>query len=257
MPASHGQFTWYELMTTDTAAAKAFYGDVVGWGTRDVPMPGMTYTLLTVGETPVCGLMQQPEQARQMGAPPSWLGYVAVDDVDAASEQAKRLGGTVHMAPTDIPDVGRFAVFGDPQGATIGVFKWSSPDMGGVPAVDTPGRTGWHELLAADWEKAFAFYQPLFGWQKGDAMDMGPMGTYQLFSTGGEASIGGMFNKPPAVPACFWLYYFNVPDFDAATERMKAGGGAIMNGPMEVPGGHWIVQCTDPQGAMFALVGRR
>jgi predicted enzyme related to lactoylglutathione lyase len=85
---------------------------------------------------------------------------------------------------------------------------------------------------------------------------MGAMGIYQLFSIGGS-TIGGMFNKLAVVPATFWLYYFNVGDFDVAVARVKAGGGEIANGPMEVPGGSWIVQAKDPQGAMFALVGRR
>jgi uncharacterized protein len=256
MPASHGRFTWYELMTTDTGAAKKFYSSVVGWGTQDVPMPGMTYTLLTAGETRVAGLMELMEKAREMGAPPGWLGYVAVDDVDATTEQAKRLGGSVHMPPMDIPDVGRFAVLADPQGAALGLFRWADPSPGQDSEPGVPGHTGWHELMASDWEKAFAFYSALFGWQKGEAADLGPMGTYQPFSAGGQ-EVGGMFNKPPAVPACFWLYYFNVGDFDAAVERVKAGGGTIVNGPMEVPGGSWIVQATDPQGAMFALVGQK
>ncbi len=256
MSASHGRFTWYELMTTDTAAAKKFYSSVVGWGTQDMPMPGMTYTLLTAGETRVAGLMELMQQAREMGAPPAWLGYVAVDDVDATTEQAKRLGGSVHMPPMDIPDVGRFAVLADPQGAALGLFRWADPSPGQDAEPGTPGHTGWHELMAADWEKAFAFYSALLGWQKGEAVDLGPMGTYQLFSVGGQ-EVGGMFNKPPAVPACFWLYYFTVDDFDAAVGRVKAGGGTIINGPMEVPGGSWIVQATDPQGAMFALTGRK
>jgi predicted enzyme related to lactoylglutathione lyase len=87
-------------------------------------------------------------------------------------------------------------------------------------------------------------------------MDMGAMGTYQIFSADGQM-IGGMFTKPPAVPAPFWLYYFVVDAIDAAIERVKAGGGQILNGPMEVPGGDWIIQGRDPQGAMFALVGKR
>jgi len=96
----------------------------------------------------------------------------------------------------------------------------------------------------------------VFGWQKGEAHDMGPMGTYQLFSVGGMP-IGGMFNKPPVVPATFWIYYINVDAVEPAAVRVKAGGGQIANGPMEVPGGSWIVQCKDPQGATFALVGKR
>ena len=121
--------------------------------------------------------------------------------------------------------------------------------------LDAPGRVGWHELLAADWEKALAFYGGLFGWQKADA-DVGEMGTYQLFSAAGQ-TIGGMLTKPATIPAPFWLYYFNVGDIDAAAQRVEAGGGEIFAGPFEVPGGSWIVQCTDPQGAIFALEGQR
>jgi len=121
--------------------------------------------------------------------------------------------------------------------------------------LDARGRVGWHELLAADCEKAFAFYAELFGWQKADA-DTGAMGTYQLFSAGGQ-TVGGMFTKPAMEPVPFWLYYFNVGDIDLAIRRVKTGGGAILNGPIEVPGDRWIVQCTDPQGAIFALEGKR
>jgi predicted enzyme related to lactoylglutathione lyase len=256
MSDSQGRFVWYELMTTDTGAAKSFYGTVVGWGTQDSNMPGMTYILFTVGETQVGGLMDQPEEARKMGAPPSWIGYVAVDDVDATADRAKRLGGTVHVPPTDIPNVGRFAIIADPQRAVLALFKSSTPRQDQPAEPGTPGHAGWHELYAADWEKAFAFYNELFGWQKAEAMDMGQMGTYQLFSVGGQ-TIGGMFNKPPTVPAPGWLFYFNVGDIDAATERVKAGGGRILIDPMEVPGGGWIIQGMDPQGAMFALVGKR
>jgi uncharacterized protein len=253
---AHGSFVWHELMTTDTQTAKVFYGKVVGWGGQDASMPGMQYTLFTAGETRVCGLMDLPEQARAMGAPPSWLGYVGVDDVDATVDRVKRLGGAVHVPPTDIPNVGRFAVVADPQAAVFGLFKWLTPSPDQSTAPGTPGHVGWHELMAADWEKAFAFYAELFGWQKAEAVDLGAMGTYQLFSVGGQA-IGGMFTKPPMVPVPFWLYYFNIGDIDAGAERVKAGGGQILNGPMEVPGGSWIVQCGDPQGAMFALVGSR
>jgi predicted enzyme related to lactoylglutathione lyase len=256
MATSPGSFVWYELMTTDTEAAKAFYSNVIGWSAQDASMPDMTYTLFKVGDVPAAGLMNLPEEARRMGAPPSWMGYVAVDDVDATAERVKSLGGAVHVAPSDIPNVGRFSVVADPQGAALALFKSSNPAQDQPAELGAPGRAGWHELFAADWEKAFVFYAELFGWQKADAIDMGPMGTYQLFSAGGSP-IGGMFNKPPPVPAPFWLYYVSVGDFDAAAERAKAGGGQILNGPMEVPGGSWIVQAMDPQGAMFALVGRR
>ena len=253
MVNSHGRFVWYELMTTDVEAAKAFYTKVVGWGTRDASMPGRAYTLFTVGEASVSGLMNLPEDARKMGVKPSWMGYVGVDDVDATADRIKRLGGAVYVPPTDIPNICRFSVVADPQTATLALFKWLKPGQEQPAELGAPGRVGWHELLAADWEKALAFYGELFGWQKADA-DIGAMGTYQLFSAGGQ-TIGGMFTKPPMVPVPFWLYYFNIGDIDAAAKRVKAGGGQILDGPFEVPGGSWIAQCTDPQGAIFALEG--
>jgi uncharacterized protein len=256
MSSSHGKFVWYELMTTDTAAAAAFYRGVVGWGTRDAGMPNMSYTILTVGEISVGGLMALPESACSAGARPSWTGYVAVDDVDASATKVTQAGGAIHRAPADIPGVGRFAIVSDPQGAVLALFKGSTEQQEQPPTPGTPGHAGWHELLAADREAAFGFYSKLFGWTKGEPLDMGPMGIYQLFARGSE-TIGGMMTKPKAVPAPFWLYYLNVEGINAARARVQAGGGQILNGPHEVPGGSWIIQCLDPQGAMFALVGPR
>jgi predicted enzyme related to lactoylglutathione lyase len=255
MADSHGRFVWYELMTTDTDGAKAFYGNVLGFGTRDAAIPGVAYSIFTLAETGIGGLMDLPDDAKKMGAPPSWVGYVGVDDVDAIVGRIQHLGGTAYVPPTDIPNTGRFAVVADPQRAPFAVFKPLTP-IENRPEQGMPGRVGWHELLAADWEKAFAFYADLFGWQKAEAVDMGVMGTYQLFAASGQ-TLGGMFNKPAMIPAPFWLYYFNVDNIDAAATRVKEGSGEILNGPMQVPGGSWIVQCKDPQGAVFALVGPR
>jgi predicted enzyme related to lactoylglutathione lyase len=253
MPEATGSFVWYELMTTDTGAAKAFYGQAVGWGLQE--MPEMSYTLFTAGDAPVGGLMSLPEDARKAGAPPGWLGYVAVEDVDAATARVKQLGGAVHTPPTDIPNIGRFAVVADPQRATFALFRGQGPAPE-RPEPGTPGHVGWHELYADDWEAAFEFYAALFGWRKADAIEIGETGIYQLFSAGGQ-TIGGMFNRLSTVPATFWLFYVNVADIDAAAGRVTDGGGKVLNGPMQVPGGDWIVQCSDPQGAMFALVGKR
>jgi uncharacterized protein len=251
----HGRFVWYELMTTDTEAAKAFYAQVVGWGTQDASMPGIAYSLFTAGQTSVGGLIELPEDAKKVGARPSWVGYVGVNDVDATTDRVKQLGGVVHVPPTDIPNVSRFSVVADPQMATLALFKWLKADQGQPAELDMLGGVGWHELLAADWEKAWPFYGELFGWQKA-AADLGALGTYQLFSAAGQ-TVGGMFTKPPTVPAPFWLYYFNVDDIDVAARRVKAGGGQILSGPIEVAGGNRTVQCADPQGAIFALVGNR
>jgi hypothetical protein len=251
----HGRFVWYELMTTDMEAAKAFYAKVVGWGMEDASMPGMAYTLFTVGGASVSGLMGLPEAAKELGAKPSWVGYVAVDDVDSAADRITQLGGAVHVPPTDIPNISRFSVVADPQMATLVLVKWLKPRREQPVALGTPGHIRWHELLAADCEQAFVFYGELFGWQKADG-EIDATDAYQSFVAGGQ-TIGGMFTKPATVPIPFWLYYFNVGDIDAAAKRVTAGGGEILNGPREVSDGSWSIVCTDPQGATFALVGKR
>lgn len=245
-------FVWYELMTTDPAAAQAFYGSVMGWQAADSGMPGMQYTLLSAGPHQVGGLMALPAEAAAAGVPPNWCGYVAVADVDAKTTEIQAAGGAMLRPPEDIPGVGRFSVVADPQGAALCLFK----DSGGTynpPPADTPGTVGWHELMAGALDPAFDFYSRMFGWTKGEAMDMGPAGLYQLFSAGSHP-IGGMMTKPPEMPVPAWLYYFNVEAIDAAIARVTTGGGRVIHGPQEVPGGSWIVQCTDPQGAVFALV---
>lgn len=251
-----GKFVWHELMTTDMAAAEAFYCHVVGWTAQDSGMPGMAYTLLRAGDTHIGGLMTVPEDAAKMGARPSWIGYVAVDNVDGEADRVTALGGRVLRAPADIPNVGRFAVVADPQGAVLALFKGATAEPPPTAAPGAPGTVGWNELMAADREAAFAYYSELLGWQKGDAIDMGPMGVYQLYGTA-DMTLGGMMTKPAEMPMPFWTYYFNVEDIDAAVARVKEKGGMIANGPMQVPGGSWITQGFDPQGAMFALVGPR
>jgi uncharacterized protein len=249
-------FVWYELMTTDAKAAESFYSKVVGWAPQHAGQAGIDYTLLLAGAVPMAGLMALDKEACDAGARPCWVGYVGVADVDAHVGRVTRAGGKVHVPPTDIPNIGRFAMVTDPQGATFNLFKPVS-DMPPAPADPaTPGTIGWHELMAADGEKAFAFYADLFGWTRDEAIDMGAMGRYQLFAAGGPA-IGGMMTKPAEVPAPFWGYYFQVDAIGAALERLKGAGGKVINGPMEVPGGSWIVQGVDPQGAMFSLVSRK
>jgi uncharacterized protein len=253
MATVQSAFIWYELMTSDVTAAKSFYGAVVGWRMQD--FPNMTYTVLQAGETGIGGMMTLPQSASDAGMKPCWVGYIYAADVDSAAIELQRLGGKIHREPADIPDVGRFAMGADPQGAAFYLFKPGQPETAreSVPP-NTPGHIGWHELHAADWPKAFDFYNAMFGWLKGDSVDMGPMGTYQLFTINGIA-VGGMMNSPAATTARFWLYYFNVDDIDAAGARITAAGGKIIQGPHQVPGGTWIVQATDPQGAWFALVG--
>ena len=249
-----GRFVWYELITTDMPAAKAFYSKVVGWGAQDVSTPDLAYTLFTAGRAEVSGLIDLPEDARKMGATPWWMGYVGVKDADVTADRIKRLGGAVYVPPTN-SNIGRISVVADPQRVTLGLVEGLKPRQQQPAEPGKLGRVGWHELIAADREKSFAFYGELFGWQKEDA-ETGPTDTYQLFSAGGQ-TIGGMSTKRPMEPGPFWLYYFNIGDIDAATELVKAGGGQILEGPQELLDGSWIARCTDPQGATFALQGKR
>jgi len=255
MPKPQGSFVWYELMTSDAKAGEAFYRDVVGWGAQGAGMPGVDYTLMTVGSMPVAGMMTMPAEACSAGAKPGWIGYVGTEDVDASVAKVSKLGGKVHKGPADIPGVGRFAVVADPDGAVFALFKWQPPQDGERPAPDAPGTTAWRELYTGDLQGVFDFYAQLFGWSKADAFDMGPMGTYQLFAHDGE-TIGGMMTKPAQAPRPCWNYYFNVDAMGAAVERVKRDGGQVLTGPMQVPGGSWIIQGLDPQNAAFALLSR-
>lgn len=251
-----GRFVWYELMTTDMVGAEAFYRHVVGWGAQPSNLEAMAYTMFTLNDVGIGGLMAIPPDACAAGARPGWMGYVAVPDVDAEAARVEALGGHIHRHAADIPGVGRFAIVSDPQGGMLALFRGLMDSPPPLPPPGTPGLTGWHELFATDREAAFGYYEALFGWRKYETHDMGPMGIYQLYGTA-DVTLGGMMTKPPQMPHAVWLYYFNVDDIDAAKARVEEHGGTVMNGPIQVPGGIWILQCLDPQGAMFALVGPR
>src|ERR1700722_9724874 len=140
-----GNFFWYDVMTTDTKAAAKFYGDVVGWDTRDASEPGMAYTAFTLGERGVAGLMPIPEDARKAGVGPAWMGYILVDDVDAMVRRIVAEGGKLHKAPVTVPGIIRFAVVADPQGAG---FLIATPIPTEAPPPLPPGASGtvgWHE----------------------------------------------------------------------------------------------------------------
>jgi hypothetical protein len=115
-----GAICWNELLTTDIAGAKRWYGEVFGWKGEDMPMPGFTYTLWKDDGTDRGGAMSMPPGT---GGPPHWLAYVLVKDVDASAAKVTSLGGKLCVPPQDIPNIGRFSVFSDPQGASIALYK--------------------------------------------------------------------------------------------------------------------------------------
>src|SRR6185437_11175795 len=247
-------FAWYELLTTDLPAAQSFYRNVIGWDAQDASTPQFAYRVFGVRGDSVAGAMELPPEGRKKGAMPRWVGYVAVRDVDGMVDRLKHLGGTVYVPPTD-SNIGRISVVADPQTATFALVDGLTD--GGTCAAEPsePGRVGWHELLAADAKGAFEFYHALFGWEKPPA-EVAASEAYDLFAAGGRM-LGGIFTKFVATPVPFWLYYFDVADLDLAAEQVRAGGGQIAQGPIELWDGSWIARCIDPQGAMFALQGRR
>lgn len=248
---SPGRFVWHEVMTTDPDAAILFYQKVIGW----TVMPwdaDPRYRMLAWRNVPMAGVMLLPEEAREAGAPPHWLTYISVHDVDATLAQAAGLGAQTYLEPMDIPSVGRIAVLADPQGATFAVFR--AQQAGHVSDEMKLGDFSWHELATDDWKAAWEFYRALFGWEHTTDFDMGPMGTYWMFRrAGGSRTLGGMFNRPPEIPVANWLPYVHVKSADDTAATAARHGGKVVNGPMEVPGGDRIAQILDPQGAMFAV----
>lgn len=252
----HGTFLWHELMTPDPAAAKAFYGPLLGWEPKDMEMEGFTYTTFGLPGFPsgVTGMMELSKEMAAEGIPPNWTGYVQVDDVDKTAGEFAANGGAVNRAPEDIPGIGRFAVVADPHGAVLCIMAPQMPDgeAGTWPAAGANGTVGWNELMSGNWQEAWDFYAARFGWEKDMAVDMDAMGIYQTFKLR-DRGIGGMMTKRPDMPMPFWGFYFIVPGINAAVEKVKTLGGSVLMEPHPVPGGSWIAACQDPQGAYFNL----
>jgi predicted enzyme related to lactoylglutathione lyase len=251
----HGSFIWYELLTADPDAAAAFYGDVIGWTAASAGQPGIDYRIFSANGTPVAGHMKLPEGASEAGMRPGWLGYIGVDDVDSAVADIIGAGGKVHMPATDLEGVGRMALVADPQGVPFYVMRGASDEASSSFAPMEAGHCNWNELSTPDQNGALAFYTGRFGWDKGEVMPMGEMGGYQFIHHDG-GMIGAIMTNPPGRPAA-WNFAFGVPDIDEAAAKISAGGGTVHHGPVEVPGGDWVVMASDPQGAAFMAVGAR
>lgn len=246
----NGKFVWYELVTPDAAAARRFYGAVLGWEARDAQVPGMDYNLMSAAGTDIAGMMGQME-----GMQAGWMGYISVDDIETAFAKAKDAGATPIVPVNPIPGVGRFALLLDPQGAAFSLLDYS--DEFPKPAVPDHGVQGngwWRELHTSDREKAFAFYSGQFGWSETGRMPMGPEEFYQI--VGDEIPRGAIFTDKDA-KAPYWLFYFWVDNIDSTQAALEKAGGKVVNGPMQVPDDTWIIHATDPQGILFAVVGKR
>lgn len=251
----HGKPCWFEIHSAKgkLPEIEAFYAKVFGWQITDAGMEGYAYHLANHGGDMIAGMCEPMDET-----PPFWTIYFDVDDVDAAAAKIQTLGGKVLYPPTDIPGTGRFAAAADPQGAVFSILQPAAMDP--QPPVESgawnqqkESHGNWVELMSTDPAAGFEFYAELFGWTKSDAMDMGEMGTYQLFAWQGT-QIGGMMGLGNAPVPC-WLPYFGVNGVSAAMDRITQAGGTVVHGPTEVPGPAFIAVAHDPQGAHFAIVG--
>ncbi len=253
-PKLHDWF-WYELMTPDQDGAAKFYGDVLGWKISEYPgaYGGPRYLVASAGDRGVAGIMTMPTDVPGH-AKPHWVGYISTDDADKTANEIASSGGSVRRGPQDIPTVGRFAVVTDPEGGFFCIMKpFPQQQEPAKIATNTPGNVSWQELHSDNPEQNFAWYEKQFGWKRGEAIDMGPNGTYQMFSSSDEPVTGGSCGKMGGEMPTHWLFYFYVDRLDGAIERVKTAGGQIFMGPHEVPGGTWIAIGNDPQGGIFAL----
>ena len=259
-----GGYIWYELMTPDAAAAKRFYDQVVsGWTVASESVaPGIDYRMINRSDGGMAGgVLTLTDEMRQSGARPLWIGYLHNTDVDAAVESIKADGGTVMMDPWDQPGVGRLAMVTGPEGAPFYLMNpippAENPDAkSDVFSVDEAEHFRWNELYSSEPAKSVEFFKRQFGWSQDGDMDMGPMGKYQFFQHDG-VGIGAVMKTPPNVPHSIWNHYIGVADIDAAADAIRSGGGQILQGPMEIPGGEYALNGVDPQGAAFGLVGPR
>ena len=255
-------FIWYELMTSDPAGTAAFYGAVVGWtiaSHTDPAAVSMDYRMIGRSDGGNAGgVLALNADMLAGGARPIWIGYLEVDDVDAAVDAIKADGGAVQMPATDLP-VGRIAMVTDPQGAPFYIMDPIPPEGGGesdVFSVTEPQRVRWNELSTSDPDAVVAFYTKHFGWGQEGEMDMGEMGAYRFIQCG-DVGIGAVMPLMQGMPLSMWSYYIGVDDIDRARAAVTANGGTITNEPMEIPGGEYAMNAIDPQGAHVGFVGPR
>ncbi|MEO7774290.1 MAG: VOC family protein [Steroidobacteraceae bacterium] len=261
MARPDGSFIWYELMTTDSTAAARFYGAVIGWKITEQPAAngGQDYRMIVRSDGGNAGgVLKLTPEMQQNGARPIWLAYLHVENVDIAIKAIEADGGKMLMPKMSLP-VGEIAMVADPMGTPFYLMNPIPPP--GIPDAESEvfdpkasQRVRWNELLSSDLARAKNFYGKHFGFEFNESMPMGEMGDYCFIDHGG-VRLGAIMQKPANVPVGIWNLYFGVDSVEAAKRAIESGGGKILMGPVEVPGGDWIVNALDPEGAPFGIVG--
>lgn len=252
--AALGKFVWYELVTPDIKKSSDFYGKVIGWAFQDRSAEAqMPYSVFSAAGKQLGGIMTLTADM-PANVPPHWMPYIYAPDIDAKTNEAQKLGATVIVPPKAVPNLGKFSILKDPQGAVFALWQaLEEMNMDETYVGPAVGEFSWHELMTTDYSPAFNFYSTLFGWQAGTPHEMTGLGTYQLFTRNG-VPIGGMFNIMPGMDAPpNWTLYIRVQNLNETIKAVQANGGKLIHGPMEVPGGDMIANCIDSTGAVFAL----
>jgi uncharacterized protein len=244
-----GTFSWTDLATTDTDAAKRFYTGLFGWEYEDQPITGNGgyYTLLRRNGKDVAALFQAQE-----GMPTAWSSYVTVDSADSTAGKASELGGTLLAEPFDVMEAGRMAVVQDPTGAVVSV--WEPHGSIGATWVNSPGALTMNQLNTPDPQAAERFYTGLFGWRT-EQVAGGDQPYWGIYN-GDRLNAGMMLMPSDADAPPHWLAYFGSDDVNADAGRIQELGGRIVVPPLDVPGGSILV-AQDPHGAAFGLVSGR
>lgn len=247
---AHGTPSWIDLSTTDPAGAQQFYGAIFGWQFDVNPTDqGGEYIMATKGGKSAAGMMQQQPELAAMGMPSMWNTYVTVNSIDETVAKAEPAGGSVMMPSMQVMDSGKMAVIGDPTGAAI--CLWEAGEHIGAEVVNEHGALTWNECQTPDVAAAAKFYGELFGWGT-DEMDMGPQGTYTVFTLDADGVAGGMTPPMDEVPP-HWSTIFAVDDTDGCVETARQAGGSIIVEPFDIPIGRQAV-IADPQGAVFSVI---
>ncbi|MBU3077705.1 VOC family protein [Sphingomonas sp. XMGL2] len=255
MPSPQGTPIWYELLTYNHDASKAFYDHVIGWTLGGKPDGPMNYHMIqTADGSMVGGVMQLTDEMKAGGAKSTWLFYVGVDDVDASYEKILGKGGASLMAPFDIPNAGRAAFVTDPQGNPFYIMRGNGPENSTAFERFGMGECNWNELTTTDQAAGNAFHADVFGWTYPDKMAMpGDMGDYVFIDVASQR-IGATMKAASGAPTG-WRFYFRTPDIEATAKKVAEAGGNLMMGPHKVPGGDRIIVATDHQGVVFGAVG--
>jgi uncharacterized protein len=238
---------WIDLSTKDAPASRSFYSKLFGWNVEVNPDPQYGgYGRALLGGRDVAGI--SPTQSADQ--PTVWSLYIGSEDAEETARKVQAAGGKIAMAPLDVGDQGKMAVFQDPAGAFISI--WQPTTMGGFQTQDS-NAFGWAELNARGVDRALPFYAQVFGW--GDKSSPVPGGPeYHEFQADGTSVAGATEMSamaPPSMPS-YWLVYFNVDDVPG-TARKAMGLGAHELVPAQAyPGGEFAV-LMDPQGAVFGL----